>query len=44
MSMSRETISSLVYKVAGIGVTFVGVSLLVRNLGPASYGAWATLA
>ncbi len=43
MSASRETLVSLFYKVAAIGVTFVGVSLLVRNLGPTAYGAWATL-
>ncbi len=43
MSASRETLLSLFYKVAAIGATFVGVSLLVRNLGPTAYGAWATL-
>jgi O-antigen/teichoic acid export membrane protein len=43
MSASRETLISLFYKVAAIGVTFVGVSLLVRNLGSTAYGAWATL-
>jgi len=44
MSASRETLHSLFYKMAAIGTTFVSVSLLVRNMGPTAYGAWATLA
>lgn len=44
MSISRETLISLLFKMAAIGVTFVGVSVLVRNLGATAYGAWATLA
>ena len=43
MSAARETALSLIYKIATIGVTFVSVSLLVRNMGSAAYGAWATL-
>ena len=44
MRMSHETLLSLSYKLGAIAITFVGVSLLVRNMGPAAYGAWATLA
>lgn len=44
MSVSRETLVSLAYKLGTIGGTFVSVALLVRHMGPTAYGAWATLA
>jgi O-antigen/teichoic acid export membrane protein len=43
MIASRETVLSLLYRIGTIGLSFVSVSLLIRNLGPERYGAWATL-
>ena len=43
MIASRETLLSLLYRITSIGLTFVAVSCLVKVLGPARYGAWATL-
>lgn len=43
MIASRETILSLLYRIGTIGFSFASVSLLIKNLGPAHYGAWATL-
>lgn len=43
MIASRETILSLLYRIGTIGFSFASVSLLIRNLGPEHYGAWATL-
>jgi O-antigen/teichoic acid export membrane protein len=43
MSVSRETLASLSYKLGTIGCTFFSVALLVHHMGPTSYGAWATL-
>jgi len=43
MIASRETLLSLLYRIGTIGFSFASVSCLIKSLGPAQYGAWATL-
>lgn len=43
MIASRETVLSLLYRIGTIGFSFASVSCLIKGLGPAHYGAWATL-
>lgn len=43
MIASAETLRSLIYRAGAICFNFASVYVLIRNLGPEYYGAWATL-
>jgi len=43
ISMKKEVLLSLFFKIGGMGFGFVAVSILIKNLGAEYYGVWATL-
>jgi O-antigen/teichoic acid export membrane protein len=42
-STKGEVIKSLFFRFAGMGLGFIATAILIRELGAASYGAWAAL-
>jgi len=41
--MKKELILSFAYKAGGMGMSFIAISLLLKNLGASDYGTWAAL-
>lgn len=42
-SIKAEVIQSLLYRMGGMGLGFIATALLIKSLGAAGYGTWATL-
>jgi O-antigen/teichoic acid export membrane protein len=42
-TIKKEVIKSLLFRISGMGFGFITTALLIRHLGSANYGTWATL-